>query len=205
MKQLFRGPGALVYVPLMQRFDTILTVAARTTGDPALAVRAVRDAIRRTDSDLAVDVSGTGREVLAGAFVLLRAAGVAAVSLGGLTLLLAMVGLFGIQSHRVAQRTREIGVRISFGASGARDSARMVLKDGARPVLEGLLMGLFIGLAGRAMVRAYLEVDVSIVDPWMLIGVPIPLMLSAYTGVLSAGTPRGGGRSERRAAPRVEL
>ena len=179
VKQLFRGPGALVYVPLMQRFDTILTVAARTTGDPALAVRAVRDAIRRTDSDLAVDVSGTGREVLAGAFVLLRAAGVAAVSLGGLTLLLAMVGLFGIQSHMVAHRTREIGVRMSFGATAAR-IRMMVLRDGYRPVLEGLALGLFIGLTGRAIVRAYLDVDVSIVDPWMLLVVPIPLILAAF-------------------------
>ncbi len=57
---------------------------------------------------------------------------------------------------------------------------RMVLKDGYRPVLEGLAIGLFIGLAGRVIVRAYLDVDVSVVDPWMLLVVPIPLILAAF-------------------------
>ena len=89
-----------------------------------------------------------------------------------------MVGLFGIQSHIVARRTREIGVRMSFGASAAQIK-RMVLKDGYRPVLEGLALGLFIGLAGRAIVRAYLDIEVNVVDPWMVV-VPIPLVLAAF-------------------------
>jgi len=108
-----------------------------------------------------------------------RAAGLAALALGALTLLLAMVGLFGIQSHMVAHRTREIGVRMSFGASAAQIE-RMVLKDGYRPVLEGLAVGLVIGLVGRQLVISYLDVDVSVVDPWMLLVVPIPLILAAF-------------------------
>ena len=79
----------------------------------------------------------------------------------------------------VAYRTREIGVRMSFGATASRIRT-MVLKDGYRPVLEGLAIGLFIGLAGRAIVRVYLDVDVSVVDPWMLLVVPIPLILAAF-------------------------
>lgn len=140
-------------MPLAQRYEPSLAVAARATGNAAGAVRALRDAFRRADPDLAVEVIGTGREIPSGPFVLLRAAGMAALALGGLTLLLAMVGLFGVQSHLVARRTREIGVRMSFGAS-AGQIRRMVLKDGSRPVLEGLALGLFIGLAGRAIVRA---------------------------------------------------
>jgi ABC-type lipoprotein release transport system permease subunit len=54
-----------------------------------------------------------------------------------------------------------------------------VLKDGYRPVVEGLALGLFIGLTGRAIVRAYLDIDVSIIDPWVLLLVPIPLVLAA--------------------------
>jgi ABC-type antimicrobial peptide transport system permease subunit len=103
----------------------------------------------------------------------------AALALGALTLLLAMVGLFGIQSHIVANRTREIGVRMSLGASAAQIQ-RMVLRDGYRPVVEGLGIGLCIGLAGRVIVRAYLEIEVKIVDPWMLFVVPIPLILAAF-------------------------
>ena len=90
-------PRALVYVPLAQRYEPFLAVAARATGNATNAARAVRDAFRRTDPDLAVDVIGTGREILSGPFVFLRAAGMAALALGALTLLLAMIGLFGIQ------------------------------------------------------------------------------------------------------------
>jgi hypothetical protein len=176
--RIFGEPRAFVYLPLAQRYDSSLTIVARSTGDAAPAVRALREALRHTDPDLAVEASGTGRAILAGPYVFLRAAGVAALALGALTLLLAMVGLFGIQSHIVTQRTREFGVRMSLGATAAQIE-RMVLKDGCRPVVDGLALGIFIGLAGRTIVRAYLDIDVSILDPWMLLVVPIPLILAA--------------------------
>ena len=173
------APRAFFYLPLAQRYDSRLTVVARSKGNAAEAVRALREALRRADPDLAVDVIGTGRETLAGVFVFLRAAGIGALALGALTLLLAMVGLFGIQSHIVAHRTREIGVRMSLGASAAQIK-RMVLKDGYRPVFEGLALGLFGGMAGRVIVRAYLDIEVNVVDPWLLLVVPIPLVMAAF-------------------------
>ena len=66
-----------------------------------------------------------------------RSAGMGTLYLGAFTLLLSMVGLFGVQSHVVSYRTREIGVRMSVGAS-ARQIKLMVIKDGYRPVIEGL-------------------------------------------------------------------
>ena len=56
----------------------------------------------------------------------------------------------------------------------------MVLKEVYRPVLEGLAVGLVIGLVGHAIVRAYLEVDLRVIDPWMLFVVPPPLVLAAF-------------------------
>ncbi len=109
----------------------------------------------------------------------MRSAGRGTLYLGAFTLLLSMVGLFGVQSHAVAYRTREIGVRMSVGASAAQIKM-MVMKDGYRPVLEGLALGLWGGLAGRAMVRAAVDVDVAIVDVWMLVVTPIPLVLAAF-------------------------
>jgi hypothetical protein len=179
VRQILFEPRAFVYLPLTQHYDPFLTVVARSTGDADRAVRALREALHRADPDLAVEAAGTGRAILTGPYPVVRAAGLAALALGAVTLLLAMVGLFGIQSHLVAHRTREIGVRMSFGASAAQIQ-RMVLKDGYRPVLEGLAVGLVIGLAGRALVIAYLEVDVSVVDPWMLFVVPIPPILAAF-------------------------
>lgn len=178
VRQLLFEPRAFVYLPLAQHYDPSLAVAVRSTGDASRAVRSLREALGRADPDLAVEVTDTGRAVLTGPYVFVRAAGFAALTLGALTLLLAMAGLYGIQSHLVAHRTREIGVRMSFGASAAQIK-RMVLKDGYRPVVDGLAFGLLIGVAGRAIARAYLELDVSVVDPWMLLVTPIPLVLAA--------------------------
>jgi len=176
---VFGESHPVVYLPLAQRYEPFLAIVARSTGDVALAVRALRGALRQVDPDLAVEVIGTGRTVLAGASVFLRAAGVAALALGGLTLALAMVGLFGIQSHTVAHRTREIGVRISLGASPSQIQ-RMVLRDGYRPVVEGLALGLFIGVIGRVIVRAYTGLEVTVIDPWLFFVVPIPLIVAAF-------------------------
>jgi putative ABC transport system permease protein len=176
---IFGDPRAFAYLPMTEHEGPLLTIAARSTGDANLALQALRQTLRRADPDLAVDAIGTGRAILAGPFVFLRAMGIMALALGALTLLLAMVGLFGIQSHIVSNRTREIGVRMSFGAS-AGQIQRMILKDGSRPVFEGLAIGLLIGLAGRAVVRYYMELDVAIIDPWMLAVVPVPLILAGF-------------------------
>ena len=179
VRRLLGDPHPLVYLPLSQRYGPPVAIAARSYGDATLAVRALRESLHRTEPDLVVDAIGAGRTILSGPFVLLRAAGVAALSLGVVTLMLAMAGLFGIQSHIVSYRTREIGLRMSVGAT-ARQIHWLVLKDGCSSVVSGLAMGLFIGLAGRAIVRAYLDVEVQIVDPWMFLTVPVPLVLSAF-------------------------
>jgi cell division protein FtsX len=176
---IFAVPRPLAYVPLTQHYQPLITVVARASGSVTNAVGAMREAIRRADPDVAVDTIGTGRSVLAGPFQVLRGLGMTAVGLGAITLLLAMAGLYGIQSHIIANRTREIGVRMSLGAT-AGQIKRMVLVDGYRPVLDGLIFGLSIGLVGRAIARAYLELDVAIVDPWMLVVTPIPLICAAF-------------------------
>jgi putative ABC transport system permease protein len=177
--RIFGDPRPLAYVPLSQYYQPQVTVVARASGSVANAVSAVREAVRRADPDVAVDTIGTGRSVLAGPFQMLRGFGLTAIALGAITLLLAMAGLYGIQSHIIANRTREIGVRMSFGATSAQIK-RMVLMDGYRPVLDGLVFGLLIGLIGRAYARAYLDLEVAIVDPWILVVTPIPLIGAAF-------------------------
>ena len=169
----------LIYVPFAQRPTRGVTIVARSAGGAERAVPALREAIRRADPDLSVDVIGTGRAVLTGPFELLRSAGMGTLYLGAFTLLLSMVGLFGVQSHAVSYRTREIGVRMSVGAS-ARQIKVMVIKDGYRPVVEGLMLGLCGGLAGRVLARAYMDVEVAVVDPVMLLVTPVPLLLAAF-------------------------
>jgi putative ABC transport system permease protein len=173
------NPRACAYVPYAQRFASYAAITARSTGAPSDAVGALREAIRAADPDMVVNVIGTGRSVLAGPFEFVRGLGLTTVGLGALTLLLAMVGLFGIQSHIVSRRTKEIGVRMSFGAS-ARQIRWMVLSDGARPVVDGMLLGLVAGLIGRVFVRNYLELEIDVIDPWAFVVIPIPLILASY-------------------------
>ncbi len=170
----------LLFVPLAQHFDRNITITARTATNVAATVAAVRDAARRTDPDLNVDISGGGWSVLSGPFEIIRSAGRGALYLGVFTLLLSMAGLFGVQSHVVAYRTREIGVRMSLGAS-TRQIQAMVIRDGGRPVADGLILGLWGGIVGRLLVRSYIgpEIDVKVFDLWMLLLAPIPIVLAA--------------------------
>lgn len=177
---ILANPRACAYVPYAQRYAPYAAITARSTGDPAAAVMALRDAIHAADPEVVVNVIGKGRSVLAGPFEFVRGLGLTTVGLGALTLLLAMVGLFGIQTHIVARRTREIGVRMSFGAT-AKQIRWMVLGDGARPVVDGMLLGLAAGLIGRLVLREYLELtDVEIIDPWAFVLIPIPLVLASF-------------------------
>lgn len=179
--QLFSRRGDLVYLPLAQQPTTVSFGIAivRTAGSPYVAVRVVRDAIRRVDPELAVESSGTGLGALGGPTVFLRTSSLMAMVLGALTLLLTMVGLYGVQSHEVAERTREFGVRMSFGAT-AQQIRALVLKDGYRPVLQGLAIGLFLGFLGRGLVRAFWWDGMSVADLWMVVAVPLPLLLAAF-------------------------
>jgi putative ABC transport system permease protein len=180
VRRIYSDRRALIYLPLAQQFANGITITARSTGSGSRAVPSLREAIRTADPDLAVTAIGAGSSLLAGPFVIVSSLGRGASYLGGLTLLLSMVGLFGVQSHVVAHRTREIGVRMSVGAT-ARQIRLMVLKDGYRPVFEGLLLGLWGGVAGRIMVRSYMELEnATVVDPWMLVVTPIPLIAAAF-------------------------
>ena len=167
----------LIFIPLAQHFDPRITITARTATDVRSTVAALRESVRRTDPDLRVEIAGDGR-LLSGFFEVVNSAGRGVLYLGTFTLLLSMAGLFGVQSHVVAYRTREFGVRMSLGAS-ARQIKGMVLRDGTRPVVDGLILGLWGGLAARLLIRSYTDVDVTVFDPWMLALAPVPIVLAA--------------------------
>jgi ABC-type antimicrobial peptide transport system permease subunit len=92
----------------------------------------------------------------------------------GIAVLLAAVGLYGVVSYAVARRAREVGVRLALGAS-SRDVMRLLLVDGARPVIAGLVLG----AAGALVLTGYLET--------LLYGVDArdPMTLLAAIGVLT--------------------
>jgi putative ABC transport system permease protein len=118
-------------------------VVLRTTGDPQRLISIVRAKVRELDRDAPLSNVNTMEQLVAQS-VAQRRFGMFLVGIfAALALVLAVVGIYGVVSYSVAQRTNEIGVRIALGAS-ATDVLKMVLKNG----MTLALIGVGLGLAG---------------------------------------------------------
>ena len=176
-----RYPGAehFLFVPWAQRYERGVPVTLTARGAaPSAMLGALRTTIRRLDPDLAVTVSGTGRIVLQGPLFLLRVIAGISSGLATTSLILAMAGLFGVLSHVVMRRTREIGIRVALGADRGQ-IFRMFLRDGLYPVGKGIVLGLTIGAGARMAVRSWVVTDISAFEPLMFALIPVPFVLAA--------------------------
>jgi putative ABC transport system permease protein len=174
---LSRRGNPPMFVPLAQHYAPGLTFSARAT-DPSAAVRALRSAIQRVDPELAISSIGTGTRLLVGPFFVLRVIAGLATALGGVALVLAMAGLYGVLSHVVARRTREIGIRLALGADRA-GIFRLILRDGLRPVIKGLIMGGIVGVLLRVALRATVVTTLSPIDVVVFAAAPLPFLVAA--------------------------
>ncbi len=168
--------AGLAFVPFSHEPRATVVFTARAA-DPDLALGALRSAIRAVDPELVVVGDGTGWTMLSGPFYFLGALSWLSAALGALTLVLVMTGLYGVLSMIVAQRWREFGIRMALGC--AREGlVRLVLREGSRPVIVGLLIGLGLGLAARFGVGAVLPAGLTVVDPFVLVVVPLIIALA---------------------------
>ena len=172
---VWEAPQSYAYLPLAQSYRSWVTVVVRTRGDPRALEPAVRAEIGALDPDLPIFAAMTGREFVASALnVPTMAAGVA-TAFGALALLLAVVGIYGIVSVTVAQRTREVGIRVALGAARG-DVLRLVLGRTGRLAAAGMAAGLLAALgAGRLL--AHLLYGVSGADLVTFVSVPVLLAL----------------------------
>jgi putative ABC transport system permease protein len=154
-----------LYTSLAQRNQPVMTLHVRTSNMPA-ATAAIRRAAGRISPKVSVDFKPMSAAV--GAAILPAQVGAVATSLlGGLAAMLAMMGVYGLVSFTVAQRTREIGIRKAIGAQ-TRDVVRVVARGTARPVAIGLGLGLVLGSLGARVLGGFI-VGVSPIDPLTLV------------------------------------
>lgn len=176
---MFGSRQSILYVPFFQHYlPGQLTMTARAA-NAADAARVLQAAIRNADPDLSPASYGEARVLLTWPFFQIQILAAGAAALGLLTLILGMVGLYGVQSQTVTHRTREVGVRLALGAT-ARQIDRMMLKSGFVPVVQGIVLGLAFGSLIRLVFRVTLDAPIDIVDPLALILVPVPVVIAAF-------------------------
>ena len=173
----------------------------RTAGEPMSIVGSIREAVRGIDPTMPVVGVTTQMEQVEGRILQERLFARAYALFGGLALIVAAVGLFGLMSYSVARRTNEIGVRMALGAK-PHDVLQLVLSESMTLVVIGIGLGVAIALAAGRLVASLLY-GVQTTDVLtMSLAVVVLAAVAAFAGYLPArrADPR---RSHGRAARRV--
>ncbi len=177
VNQIGEAPQPVVYLPITQESSPFATLQVRTAGRPEGVLATVQSAVQSLDSNLAITNVQTVHEIMSQGLWAPRMAAALLTLFGGLALILAGVGVYGVLSYSVNQQRHEIGIRRALGAQGG-DVLRLVVGQGLRLALAGLAVGLVLaGFFARLLVS--LLFGVSATDPWTFLGVAAVLLLVA--------------------------
>jgi len=166
-----------VYVPYLQTPDSGMTLVVRATGDPLGLVGAVRAQVYGVDRNQPVSRARTMDELVAESVGPRRFSMSLLSGFAALALFLAAVGIYGVMSTSVAQRTHEIGVRMALGARRS-DVVKLVIRQGLPPVLLGTCIGLIAAMVFSRVLESLLY-GVSARDPATFAGVSLLLVCVA--------------------------
>jgi len=180
--QMEEPPMPDVYISHLQSQRTNLLLSARTTGDPSSLYDAVRHEVRQLNKDVPVFDMKTMEDRIRDATARSRFSAVLLAVFASIAVILAAVGIYGVMSYLVAQRTREIGIRMALGAH-SRDVLRLVVGRGALLAGAGIAIGLAGALAATRVLRTLLF-EVKPEDPGTYVSIGILLaviaMLACY-------------------------
>jgi predicted permease len=176
-RSLGEDPAAYMFLPWPGWFSSEMTIHIRTAGDPEALAPMLRREIQNMDPYLPVFDVKTMNSHLGISMLPARLGGIALGVFGVLGLLLAVVGIYGVMAYAVSQRTREIGIRVALGADRGQVTG-MVLRQGARIVIIGLVLGMAGALAAAQLIRSQLYSQ-SGIDPVTFVGVPLILAAAA--------------------------
>ncbi len=140
------------YAPLAQETDNPLSFVMRTKGDPEALLAFAREQVHAVDKDLALTDVGTLQDEVHGSMKEERFRTSLLSGFAAVALLLAAIGIYGVLAYLVAQRSREIGIRMALGAQRGR-VLEMVLRQGMQPVLFGACAG----VAGALVVTRFIK------------------------------------------------
>jgi hypothetical protein len=185
-------PYPHVYVPLGQHYESGMTLQLRVAGgeDERAMLGTIARVARDVDERLPVLSVATWRDHLnAGLDVKIHRAGAGVFSaFGGIALLLAVLGVYGVKSYVVSRRTREFGIRIAIGAQ-PRALLWQVLREGSRVTAIGIGIGLVLALGAAQYLRSILY-EVKSIEPVVLVTAPLILvaaaLLASYVPALRA-------------------
>ena len=166
-----------LYLPSLQSFHSAMTLVLRTSGDPRSYVQTLRSLVQKLDPDLPVTDLRTMNEHLGFALYPARVSALLFTISGVLGLLLAMIGVYGLLTFIVRQRTREVGIRIALGAR-SQDVVWLVARNVIVLLAFGVGLGLLAAYAVTGMMASFLY-GLDGRDPLTFAAAPLFLLLTA--------------------------
>jgi predicted lysophospholipase L1 biosynthesis ABC-type transport system permease subunit len=176
---LAEDPQPYFYLPLTQHFEHMRVLQIRTLVPPETLMLPVQQTVKELEPGLPIFSLRTMTDSLSGAngFMIFRTAALLASCIGGMGLVLAVVGVYGVVAFAASQRTREIGIRMALGASRGQ-VLKLALRQGIWTVLVGAGLGLLAAF-GISHGVANLLMGVSATDPLTFVTATVLLIAVA--------------------------
>jgi predicted permease len=174
---LGENPQPHIYLSLEQSFEGAVSLHLRTAANPATLIGMARKQVQELDPRLPITNVVSFDEILHQSLWAPRMGAWLLAVFGLLSLVLAVVGIYGVMSYSVSQRTRELGLRMALGA-GQREVLRLVVRQGVTLAALGIAIGLALAFVVTRL-AANLLFGVAARDPLIFAGVPVLLVLAA--------------------------